>query len=235
MLVNSKNTDLLFVDRKDAAEQLGDLLEQDFKNSNTLILGKPRGGIEIAYHLANKLNCSWSLVVSKKISLPGYEEVGPGAVAEEGSVYLPGNILPSVIATGIVERQKNEINKRAAIYRGGKPLPSMKNREVILVDDGITSGISFVPVIRLCREKQAEKIIVATPVAAPDYNFHLNEADEVIILSQPDFFYSVGQAYVNFNHLSDSSLLRFINTPSFEKDALGLVENYGYERQIKNR
>ena len=114
----------------------------------------------------------------------------------------------------IIEEQVLEVARRVKKYRRGQPLPDMKGRTVILVDDGIATGVTLVPVIQLCRKKHAGKIIIAAPVSGTSYNEELNEADEIEILVQPPSFYAVGQVYESFGDFEDDDLMALLDKAS---------------------
>lgn len=200
-----------FKDRKDAGMELGTFLALKYKRlSNPLVIGIPRGGVEVAYYVAQKLRAELSLIISKKLPFPGQPEYGFGAVSEENAVYVSaerrGSLLDSEV-NEIIERQKKEVKARILTYRGGSPLPDMTNRIIILVDDGIATGVTLVPVIQLCRAKGAAKIIVAAPVAGITFDEHLREADEIEVLVQPLDFYAVGQVYDEFGDVEAEELM----------------------------
>jgi len=206
-----KNT--FFKDRKDAGEQLGLFLEAKYKKQNPLIIGIPRGGVEVAYYVAKQLNAELSLAISKKLPLPAQKEFGIGAIAEEGISYIAqtGKELVSRRAIDqIIEEQKEEVDRRVKKYRKGKPLPNMTGRVVILVDDGIATGVTLVPVVELCIRKKAAKVIIAAPVSGSRFDENLNQADEIEIMVKPQSFYAVGQVYETFGDFNDDDLLKLL-------------------------
>jgi predicted phosphoribosyltransferase len=200
-----------FVNRKDAAERLADILA-DFKEKNAIVLGIPRGGVEIAYYVATALKLDWSVVISKKLPYPGKEEYGFGAVTEEDISFVNREriSLPETTISSIIEDRKKEVVRRVQLYRKNNPLPDMAGKIVIIVDDGIATGVTLIPVIQLCRKKQALKVVIASPVSGKDYDKELKQADEIRVLFQPDVYSGVGQAYQNFEQLSDEKVLEFL-------------------------
>ncbi|WP_423147825.1 phosphoribosyltransferase [Rubrolithibacter danxiaensis] len=209
----SVKNDRFFKNRQDAGKELALLLEPKYKDLNPIVLGIPRGGVEVAYYVAQQLAAELCLVVAKKLPFPGHEEYGFGAIAEDYSVYVSQHgkeaLEPKVI-NQIIEEQIEEVNRRVEKYRNGKPLPDMKGRTVILVDDGIAIGVTLVPVIKLCKKKEAGKIILATPVSGTRFDPHLNEADAIEVIVQPLDFYAVGQVYETFGDFSDEQLLKLL-------------------------
>lgn len=206
-----------FKDRAQAGYELGLLLASKYKDLDPIVFGIPRGGVEVAYYVARQLQAPLSLIVSKKLPHPQQPEFGIGAVSEENSIYISPQIkkmiIPQVLDE-IIEEQVLEVARRVKEYRKGKPLPNMKGRTVILVDDGIATGVTLVPVIQLCRKKQAARIIIAAPVSGTSYNEALNEADGIEILVQPQSFYAVGQVYEHFGDFEDHELMALLDKAS---------------------
>jgi len=204
----------VFVDRRDAGFEVGKLLEDKYKGKNALVLGIPRGGVVIAFEVANIIDGELSVVVTKKLPHPQQEELAIGAAAEDGSLYLT-NYSRSVdndTIRAIIEEQQKEIQSRVRRFRKGCALPDMQDRIVVIADDGIATGSTIVPAIKLCRSKGAAKVIVAAPVSGTQYVPEINTlADEVIIAEQPGDFYAVGQVYEDFHHLSDEEVMGLLN------------------------
>lgn len=203
----------VFVDRRDAGYEVGKLLEPVYKNRNVLVLGIPRGGVEVAYEVANVLNGELSVVVTKKLPHPVQPEFAVGAVAEDFSEYLTGEgrEMREYVINDIIRKQYREIESRVALFRKGRPLPEMKDRIVILVDDGIATGATLVPAIKLCRKKGAGRIVVAAPVSGKSFAVEISMlADEVAIVQKPDDFYAVAQVYDDFQNPSDEEVVSLL-------------------------
>lgn len=211
---------IIFKDRKDAGQKLGLFLEAKYKGQRPLIIGIPRGGVEVAYYVAKQLNADLSLIVSKKLPLPNNKEYGIGAIAEENSIYIaqPGRELVSEgVINQIIKEQKQEVDRRVNEYRHGEPLPIMKDRVVILVDDGIATGVTLVPVLELCKKKKAAKVIIAAPVSGSRFDENLYKADEIEIMVKPQPFYAVGQVYEVFGDFNDRELLKLLAKRQHDK------------------
>jgi putative phosphoribosyl transferase len=179
--------------------------------------------LEVAYYVAKELNADLSVLISKKLPYPGQEELAVGAVAEDGSNYVSqlGFRLDHKTISVIISIQLDEIKRRVKQYRNNEPLPDMTNRIVIIVDDGIATGATIVPALKLCRDRNAKSVIVAVPVSGMQPVPELEElADKIIVLERPDFFYAVGQVYEEFNQLTD-------------KEVTFLLEKYKSERNKK--
>ncbi len=198
-----------FVDRRDAGKKLAKELEGRYKDKHALVLGIPRGGIPIAYEVARALNADLSVVITKKLPHPSQEELAIGAAAEDGSFFLSAYArqFAEDEIHRILQTQATEIQSRIQRFRKGRPLPDMRGRIVLIVDDGIATGATIVPAIKLCKSRGAAKVVVAAPVSGQRYVSEINAlADDVVIVDQPEEFYAVGQAYEDFHHLSDKEV-----------------------------
>lgn len=195
-----------FVNRREAGFELGKELAKKYKDENRLVLGIPRGGVEVAYEVAKVLDSELSVLVAKKLPKPGNSEVAIGAISEGGENYFTpmGNNLNESAIKETITIQDQEIQGRIRRFRRDNPLPEMENRTVILVDDGIATGATFVPAIKLCKKRKAKKVVVSAPISGFDYAPKIDSlADDVVIVDQPNEFYAVGQAYEDFHELTD--------------------------------
>lgn len=203
----------IYVDRHDAGFEVAKLLEPKYKDQDILVLGIPRGGVIVAYEVARILNAQLSIVITKKLPHPDQPELAIGAIAEDGSVYLTSlaGELSHESVKRIVARQREEIQSRIKRFRAEKPIPEMHNRIVVLTDDGIATGSTLVPAIKLCIHRRAQKIIVAAPVSGAHYASEIDElADEVVIAEQPEMLTAVGQVYEDFHHVSDAEVIQVL-------------------------
>jgi putative phosphoribosyl transferase len=203
----------IFKNRKDAGIELGKILEGKYKNKEPLVLAIPRGGVVVAYEVSKILNAELSVVITKKLPHPLQEELAVGAAAEDGSFYLTslGKTMERKTLESILVAQEKEIQSRIQRFRKGNPLPEMKNRIVILTDDGIATGSTIVPAIQLCKKRNAAMVIVAAPVSGEKYVSEIDElVDEVVIAEQPETFLAVGQVYEDFHHLSDEEVIELL-------------------------
>ena len=218
----------MFEDRKDAGERLARALEK-YRNMGVLVLGIPRGGVETAYYVAKHLNAELSVVITRKLGYPTNPEIAFGAVAEDGSVYISDTARFDISKEEMNEalrQQKEEIKRRIKKLRRGKPLPEIRDRIVIIADDGIATGATLIATIDLCKKRMPAKLIAAAPIADDHMRAVLKEmVDEVVILETPSFFRSVSQGYENFNNLSDEEALLFIQTWEKEHPAAAFLQN----------
>jgi len=203
----------MFNNRKDAGEKLGRALEK-YRDKGVLVLAIPKGGVEVGYEVAEYLNAEFSIIISRKLPFPDNPESGFGAVAEDGSVFIfdfAKDFFPPEMIDSILNGQKSEIERRISVLRNGKPLPEIKGRTVILVDDGIAMGSTMRTSIQLCRNKKAKKIVVAVPVTGRDTEYGIKRiADEVVVLEKPRFFQAVAQVYVEWYDVSDEEVIEIL-------------------------
>jgi predicted phosphoribosyltransferase len=204
----------MFKDRADAGTKLAKALES-YRDQNVLVLGIPRGGVETAYYVARHLNAELSVIVSRKLPFPDNPEAGFGAIAEDGSIFFIDRFkhhLSSRLVQRIVEEQTQEIGRRVAAFRQSQPLPPIAGRTVIIVDDGIAMGSTMRASVMLCRNKSADRVIVAVPVAAPEtVEMFRQIADDVVVLETPEFFQAVAQVYLNWYDVSDEEVLEILH------------------------
>ncbi len=203
----------MFENRKDAGKQLAQALNE-YKDIDVLVLAIPKGGAEVGYEVAKHLNAGFSILVARKLPFPYEPEAGFGAVAEDGSTFVFDDAMKWVkkdVVERIIEEQKREIERRIAVLRGGKPLPEIKNKIVILVDDGIAMGSTMRVAIQLCKKNGAKKIVVAVPVTGKRTAQELGQlVDEIVVLEQPVSFHAVAQVYTNWYDVSDKEVIKIM-------------------------
>ena len=203
----------MFENRRDAGIQLAKALEE-YRGDSALVLAIPRGGVQVAYQVAAYLDAELSLIVSRKLPFPHNPESGFGAIAEDGSTFIleeARRAFPLKTINRIVGEQEQEISRRIEVLRGGDPLPEIDGRTVILVDDGIAMGSTMRVSIELCRKRDAERVVVAVPVAGPRVAREMRVlADKVVILEQPVLFRAVAQVYREWYDVSDKEVLEIM-------------------------
>ena len=203
----------MFRDRKEAGKKLA--LELDkYKNKNVLVLAIPRGGVEVGLEVASHLNSDFDILVSRKLPIPYNPEAGFGAIAEDGSIYLNKDAY-SWVGKDDIERIKKEqiieIKRRIDVLRGGKPLTQVRGRKVILVDDGLAMGSTMYASVEYCRNKKAEKVIVAVPVSGKDVFYEIKQlVDEAYVLEMPYNFMAVAQSYLYWTDVTDEDVIELM-------------------------
>ncbi len=202
-----------FTDRQDAGRQLGEALRQ-YVSETTLILAIPKGGIPVAAAAAEQLNVPFTVLISRKLPLPYNPEAGFGAINEDGASYIfphaEMEFTREQIDT-IIEQQYREIQRRIELLRAGQPLPDLKDRSVILIDDGIAMGSTMRVSVAFCRGREVREIIVAAPVGSPRVAGEMQRlADHAVILHSPPGFRAVADAYSEWHDVTDEEALEFL-------------------------
>ena len=207
---------MIFKDREDAGQRLIHLLQAYASANNVVVLGIPRGGVPVAFEIARGLHAPLDVFLSRKLGVPGREELAFGAVAAGDGRFLDEQIIQ---AAGISEMQIENITRatqktleeRSRLYRGTVAPLQVEGQVVILVDDGIATGASIFAAIRALRQKKPAKLVVAAPVAPLSTCAWLRTAaDELVVTYAPDEFEAVGQFYENFAQVSDEEVVELL-------------------------
>lgn len=204
----------MFQDRRQAGEELAQALRAYGHQPDVVIVALPRGGVVIGKVVADALGVLLDIVVPRKIGFPGQEEYAIGAITETGEVVwneaerarVPGPYLETAI-----KREQAEAKRRLDAYRAGRPPRDLKNKVVIIVDDGVATGYTMRAAIRTVRAEGVKKIVVAVPLAPADTVEKLKgEVDEVIALQQPISFWAIGAHYQEFHQVSDGEVIQLM-------------------------
>jgi putative phosphoribosyl transferase len=201
-----------FTDRRDAGRQLAAQLVPLAKE-RPIVVGLPRGGIPVAEEIAVALRAPLEPLAVRKLGAPHNPEYGIGAIAEDGTRVFDEEALAVLGINGavleeIVSRETAELRRRTEAYRGERPPPRLEDRTVIVVDDGVATGVTDTAALRAIRRSRPRRLILAVPVCAPDSAARLREeADEVICLVEPRLLHGVGQWYADFTQVSDAEVL----------------------------
>ncbi len=207
---------MIFKDRTDAGQKLAVALKQYKNAADTLILALPRGGVVVGFEVAKTLNLPLDIVVPRKIGAPGNPEFAIGAITETGE----GIFDETTIATyGIsqeyldatIQKEKIEAERRLKLYRGTRPPLDLKNKTVLIVDDGLATGLTMRAAIKTVKQYGANKIVVAVPVTPPDTaELIKKEVDELIYLDAPILFGAVGAFYEEFAQTTDEEVVELL-------------------------
>jgi putative phosphoribosyl transferase len=202
-------------DRKEAGEQLAARLAH-YREQHPVVLALPRGGVVVGFEIAQRLEVPLEVLIVRKIGAPDNPEYGLGALVEDGTRvldehrvreagYTPKDLEPTIT------RELAEIRRRARAYRGDRPAPDLRDRVVILVDDGVATGGTLRAAIHSVRAHHPRRIIVALGVAPRDAFHRLGEeADEVVVLATPEVFFAVGEWYERFPQVSDAEVQQLL-------------------------
>ena len=201
-----------FADRRDAGRELAERLDEFAGREDVLVLALPRGGVPVAFEVANALGAPLDVMVVRKLGTPGQPELAMGAVASGGAYVTNREVLERGAVSesqlqAEVERQHAELERRETAYRGERPFPVIEGRTVIVVDDGLATGATMRAAVQALRQYDPQEIVVAVPVAPPHVqDSTLRDADRFVALMQPTPFYAVGQWYRNFDQTTDDEV-----------------------------
>ena len=202
----------IFQDRTDAGRQLAEELLSYAGRDDVIVLALPRGGVPVAFEVAQRLGVPLDVFVVRKLGVPGHEELAMGAIASGGVRVLNEDVLYVLPdAQSIVEMvtaiECEELKRRERDYRSDRPAPEVRGRTVILVDDGLATGATMRAAAAALRQQGVAKIIVAVPVGAPGTCHEIRSvADEVVCLQTPGSFMGVGQYYEDFSQTTDEEV-----------------------------
>lgn len=205
----------LFFDRADAGRILASRLGK-FSRSEPFIVGLPRGGVPVAYEIAKAFDTDMSVVISRKIGLPGQPEFGIGAVSENNTLLLDEQIIKMLEVSldrvqDIIRMEKAEMTRQINIFRHGRPLTGLRRRTVILVDDGVATGNTAKAAVTAVRKESPSRIVFVFPVCASETERNLKGlVDEEFCYATPAEFQSVGTWYRSFDQLNDGDVIRLM-------------------------
>lgn len=202
----------MFRDRIDGGRQLAEELTAYAEDPEAVVLGIPRGGVIVAAEVARLLDLPLDVLVTSKIGAPDNPEFAVGAVAPDGSVIANTYAGYSESQLEHLARSvRDRIAARAALYRGDNEPLMLRGATVILVDDGVATGLTTEAAVRYLRSSGVGKVILAVPVIAADTERRLRElVDDLVAIEVPDMFYAVGQFYRHFGQTSDDEVLEAI-------------------------
>lgn len=205
----------MFADRRAAGHQLAQALLR-YAGTRPVVLGLPRGGVPVAAEVARVLDGALDVWVARKLGVPIQPELGMGAIAEGPAVFLDRSTVALVGITRaqlleVARREMNEIRRRVERFRGGRTPPDLRDRTVILVDDGIATGGTMKAAVRAVKKRRPARLIVAIPVAAPDIVAEFRGmVDDVVCLHQPAALFAIGMWYEDFRQVRDDEVVRIL-------------------------
>lgn len=210
-----KHESKIFKDRHEAGKLLAERLDR-FSHQDCIVLALPRGGVPVGFEIAKKLNKPLGVVVSRKIGAPHNPEFGIGAVSENGTVILDHEVIKLLAIEKdqvdlLVKKEEEELARRVDLYRDGNLLPSIKEKEILLVDDGLATGVTARAAIKTLVKLEPTLIVFASPVCSEEAAHELfYEAAGVACLNRIPDMGSVGFYYKNFGQVSDEEVVRLL-------------------------
>jgi putative phosphoribosyl transferase len=205
-----------FRNRTEAGKLLASKLTQYANRSDVLVLGIPRGGVPIAAEVATALNAPLDICLVRKLGVPGNQELAMGAISTDGVQVLNEDLLDWLRISGhtiaeVGDRELHELQRRDRVYRGDRSLPTIRQRIIIVVDDGLATGSTMRAAIGVLKHQQPQRLIIAVPVAPLDTCNELRaEVDEMVCLMTPKHFSGIGQWYEDFTQTTDEEVCELL-------------------------
>lgn len=201
-----------YADRREAGRVLADELRSLAGRDDVVVLGLPRGGVPVAFEVAQALGAPLDVMIVRKLGVPGQEELAMGAVASGGVRVLNDSVvsqlrIPAEVIDRVASAEWEELSRRERAYRGDRPAPEVRGNTVVLVDDGLATGATMKAAVRAVRQRGAAGVIVAVPVAPPSVAESFDgEVDRVVCPLAPPMFQGVGQWYDDFSQTTDDEV-----------------------------
>lgn len=214
-----------FPDRTAAGQALAEQLHHYQGASDLLVLGLPRGGVPVAYEVAQALGAPLDVFVVRKIGVPGHEELAMGALASGGIRVMNDDVVRELapserVIEELTRKEQREVQQREQRYRGERTPPDIAGRTVIVIDDGLATGATMRAACAAVRQQQPARVVVAVPVAAPQvYDEMQQEADEVVCTMTPAALGGIGGWYVDFRQTTDDEVRELLTRAAGERRA----------------
>lgn len=208
-----------FSDRIDAGRQLATRLSTYEGRADVVVLALPRGGVPVAYEVAERLRVPLDVFLVRKLGVPGHQELAMGAISEGGVEVLSEDLIrdlsiPPALVQQTAVRERLELDRRDQLFRGGRPLVPVRGHLVILVDDGLATGSTMEAAVIALRRLEPSRIVVAVPVGARETCDRIGRiADEVVCLQMPEPFQAVGLWYQQFAQTTDAEVRALLSRP----------------------
>jgi predicted phosphoribosyltransferase len=207
---------MIFPNRTEAGRQLAARLAAYSGRDDVVVLALPRGGVPVAFEVAQALGAPLDVFLVRKLGMPGREELALGAIATGGVRVLNDELIQSLqVPNDVIEQvtaeEQRELVRRERAYRDDRPAPELRDRMVILIDDGLATGATMRAAVAALRQQHPKQIIVAAPIGAPETCTAMREvADQVICARMPEPFYGVGLWYDDFSQTTDEEVRQLL-------------------------
>lgn len=222
---------MIFRDRLEAGKRLASQLTDYSNRSDVLVLALPRGGVPVAFEVAQALHAPLDIFLVRKLGVPGHEELAMGAIATGGVRVINDDVMrhlsiPGEVIDAVAVDEQRELERRERLYRGDRPAPDVKDKTVILVDDGLATGSTMRAAAIALRQKQPARTVVAVPVSAvqtcDEYRMGV---DEIICAVTPELFHAVGQWYMDFSQTTDDEVRELLARAARERRSAASPHN----------
>ena len=206
---------MLFADRVEAGRRLGmELVRRlpQVRDEDPLVLAIPRGGVPVGYEVARAIDAPLDLFIARKLGAPGHEELGIGAVAPGGTRFLDADAIRALNVSDayieeVTRKELAELERRLRRFRGDRPPPRIEGRSVVLVDDGLATGVTALASLAALKLQHPRRLVFAAPVCSPEgAQAVARHADDVVCVATPDRFFGVGAWYHDFTQTTDEEV-----------------------------
>lgn len=211
---------MIYANRKEAGSELAARLGEYAGRDDTIVLALPRGGVPVAAEIARVLRVPLDVLTVRKLGLPWQPELAAGAIASGGGIVMNSEVHAdgedlNKLLLPVIRRERAELRRREALYRRNRPPLHVRDRVVILVDDGIATGATMEAAVRALQAMRARSIVIAVPVGPPDTVERLGRlADRIVCLQQPGDFTAVGRWYEEFPQIGDAEVIALLAPPT---------------------
>jgi predicted phosphoribosyltransferase len=205
-----------FADRRQAGQVLAQKLARYRDDRDVIVLALPRGGVPVAYEVAQALHAPLDVFIVRKLGLPGHEEFAMGAIASGGVMVMNPDVaafhVPEAAIEAVIARERAELSRREALYRGDRPPVSLADRIAILVDDGLATGSTMLAAATAVKLQHPKAVVVAVPVAAAETCLAFrSKVDDVVCAMTPEPFRAVGLWYRDFRQVTDEDVRELLH------------------------
>ncbi len=210
--------------RHEAGRLLAERLDAYRDDPKGIILALPRGGVPVGFILSQALHLPLDVLITRKLGAPGNPEFALGALSETGTLFLNEEALRALSVTRqdlepTIRIQREEIARRQTLYRKGRSLPSLADRTVLLVDDGVATGATFLASAQALRNLGVHRLVAALPLAPSETCERIRQqVDELVVLLTPEPFFAVGNHYEDFRQVEDEEVVRYLDQAQAESE-----------------
>jgi predicted phosphoribosyltransferase len=201
-----------FQDRHEAGRMLAEALRSYAGRDDLLVLALPRGGVPVGFEVARALGAPLDVMLVRKLGVPGHEELAMGAIASGGVRIVSDDVvsafgIPDRVLATVAAAEERELQRQERAYREARPIPDVRGKTVILVDDGLATGSTMRAAVATLRAMGAARVVAAVPVAPPETCAVMREVvDQMVCVLTPDPFLAVGAWYEDFSETGDETV-----------------------------